>query len=502
MQFFHSNMKAENIKRDLNLRFAALLSSFLLLLITSYFLSANTISSKQHDSLLLNTAGLQRMLIRQYVSEINQTLIGLTSSNMEMALLQKKNADLTAKRFEKTMRAFINGGEIIITSGWITHIENDNSIELTKKGIIVPPVTDVETSRHLSHANEKWNELKRIALLTLRSNTQQISNSPYFHQLYEQEKQASVHMNHVVQLMQAASEKRLSQLSNELLIMNILGVVLFFILIYFVNKNIVLPLQSSIHILQDTTELLKIEKEHAESANNTKSEFLSCMSHELRTPMNAVLGFAQILEIDAAQLSKEQLGNVKEIICAGRHLMKLINDILDLSRIESGKLDIFIEDVNLDNVLEQSIALIQPLCVSRQIEITDNISEKGYSVKADNMRLKQVMLNLLSNAVKYNNDNGHITLNSELVGENHLRILITDSGDGISQDDINKLFTSFERLNKSNNVEGTGIGLVICKQIIELMSGTIGVKSILGEGSTFWVELELTNQDIKEISHE
>ena len=502
MRFLQPNASTKNLKRDLNLRFSVLLSSFLLLLIVSYMFSSTTISSKKYDSFLINTAGLQRMLVHQYVSEINQTLIGLATSDFKMVLLHKKNADLSAQRFEKTMRAFINGGEISITSGWITQLEMEGFIEFTKKMIIIPPVADVETRHHLEHVNKEWNKLKRISLLSLRSNVHEISKSPYLRQLYEQTIKTVVEADHVVLAMQADSETRLDHLSNVLLLMIALGTLLFFILLYFVNKNIVLPLQSSIHILQDTTELLKIEKEHAESANNTKSEFLSCMSHELRTPMNAVLGFAQILEIDAAQLSKEQLGNVKEIICAGRHLMKLINDILDLSRIESGKLDIFIEDVNLDNVLEQSIALIQPLCVSRQIEITDNISEKGYSVKADNMRLKQVMLNLLSNAVKYNNDNGYITLNSELVGENHLRILITDSGDGISQDDINKLFTSFERLNKSNNVEGTGIGLVICKQIIELMSGTIGVKSILGEGSTFWVELELTNQDIKEISHE
>ena len=144
----------------------------------------------------------------------------------------------------------------------------------------------------------------------------------------------------------------------------------------------------------------------------------------------------------------------------------------------------FMEKVNVDDVLDQSLTLIHPLSTSRQIEIIDNISGNGYSVMADNMRLKQVILNLLSNAVKYNNKNGSITLDSELVGENRLRISITDSGDGISPDDINKLFTPFERLDKLNNVEGTGIGLVICKQIVELMAGTIGIKSIPGEGST------------------
>lgn len=244
-----------------------------------------------------------------------------------------------------------------------------------------------------------------------------------------------------------------------------------------------------------TSELTKARDE-AEHASEAKSEFLSSMSHELRTPMNAILGFAQILDIDAEKLTKIQAGNVKEIIFAGHHLMKLINDVLDLTRIESGKLDVYMEKVSVDDVIEQSLSLIHPLSASRQMKIINNISGKGYVVKADNMRLKQAILNLLSNAVKYNNDSGCIKLDSKIVVENRLRISIADNGDGISEEDLNRLFTPFERLDKSNNVEGTGIGLVICKQLVTLMAGTIGVESILGEGSTFWIEFELVDQKI------
>lgn len=160
MGVFHQVIDVARLKRDINIRFALLLSTFLLLLVVSYFFSSVKISAKQHDSLLINTAGLQRTLIRQYVSEINQTLIGLASSDIKMALLQKKNADLTAQKFEKTMNAFTDGGEITITSGWVTHRDHKQSIELTYKGITISPIKNNNVRRHIEHANEEWKELK------------------------------------------------------------------------------------------------------------------------------------------------------------------------------------------------------------------------------------------------------------------------------------------------------------------------------------------------------
>ena len=250
-------------------------------------------------------------------------------------------------------------------------------------------------------------------------------------------------------------------------------------------------------VVQDITAKKEAEKkiilakEEADSANLAKSEFLSSMSHELRTPLNAILGFGQMLELDKDTFTKTQQANVKEILDAGNHLLTLVNEVLDLAKIESGKMDVVMEKADLDDVLEQSLALIKPLAAKRHIELTDLLSGQGHIVHADKVRLKQVLVNILSNAVKFNRENGKIIIKGERVDEKCLRIGIIDSGAGIPKQNIDKLFNSFERLDAKNNVEGSGIGLVISMNLMEMMNGTIKVESTLGEGSTFWVEIAL-----------
>lgn len=233
---------------------------------------------------------------------------------------------------------------------------------------------------------------------------------------------------------------------------------------------------------------LNAAKEEAEHANRSKSEFLSRMSHELRTPLNAILGFGQMLEMKSNGFTDTQRGNIQEILSAANHLLILINDVLDLSRIEAGYLEVVNEKLFIDGVLNESLVLIESSASLRNINIIDNVSGNGFYINADGIRFKQVLVNLLSNAVKYNSDSGDIIVDAVLIRENRLRINIIDKGKGLSKEDIDKLFNRFERLENNHVVDGVGIGLVITKFLVELMNGDIGVESVVEQGSTFWIE--------------
>ena len=251
--------------------------------------------------------------------------------------------------------------------------------------------------------------------------------------------------------------------------------------------------------VKDRTKELEDAKQMAEKSNMAKSEFLSCMSHELRTPLNAILGFAQILELDSYKFDDNENDNIKEIIYAGNNLLELVNKILDLTKIENGNMDLSIEDISINSIINKCVTLIKPLANKSNLKIINNI-DSNYTVSADLMSLKQILINLLNNAIKYNTVNGSIYLDSEIIPDNRLRISIKDTGQGLDLNDISQLFTPFKRLNSKYNIEGTGIGLIISKKLVEQMSGAIGVESTVGEGSTFWFELELSSNNITKIS--
>jgi signal transduction histidine kinase/CheY-like chemotaxis protein len=242
--------------------------------------------------------------------------------------------------------------------------------------------------------------------------------------------------------------------------------------------------------LRETMVELQAARAGADAANRAKSEFLSRMSHELRTPLNAVLGFAQVLE--RRDLTESQRKSVVQITKGGRHLLELINDVLDISRIETGNLTLSSEPVLVSDVVGDALELVGPLAEQHGITCTAAADHADTSyVRADRQRLKQVLLNLLSNAVKYNGPGGRVTVSYEPRGE-RLRIKVTDTGPGIPADRRARLFEPFERLGaEQTNIEGTGVGLALSRHLAEAMNGTLDVDSTEGEGSTFWIELEL-----------
>jgi len=235
---------------------------------------------------------------------------------------------------------------------------------------------------------------------------------------------------------------------------------------------------------------LRQAKEEAERASRAKSEFLGRMSHELRTPLNAVIGFAQILELDDPT-SDEQRENIQHILQGGRHLLNLINEVLDLAKIEAGRLELSLEPVRIRPLVDDTLALIQPLAAAQQITVEHrSVGQGTWQVVVDQHRLQQVLLNLLSNAIKYNRPSGTITITYSEPAEGWLRVGVTDTGHGIPAEDMGRLFTPFERLRaERTGVEGTGIGLALSKALVEAMGGTIGLYSTVGQGSTFWFEL-------------
>ncbi|MDL2354378.1 MAG: PAS domain S-box protein [Pseudomonadota bacterium] len=243
--------------------------------------------------------------------------------------------------------------------------------------------------------------------------------------------------------------------------------------------------------LLETNLALETAKAAAEKANRAKSEFLSSMSHELRTPLNAVLGFAQLMASEVPAPAAHQQRSIDQILKGGWYLLRLINEILDLAMIESGKVTMSQESMSLTDVLQDCRDMIEPQAAKRGITLTFPKFDTHFFVHADRTRVKQVMINLLSNAVKYNTSGGSVIVQCNAVAKGRVRLSVKDTGAGLAPHQLEQLFQPFNRIGQEQSAEeGTGIGLVVTKQLVELMGGQIGVESSVGIGTVFWVEFD------------
>ena len=252
--------------------------------------------------------------------------------------------------------------------------------------------------------------------------------------------------------------------------------------------------QGTVAVFSDRTPEIEAQRElvdareNALSASRAKSEFLSHMSHELRTPLNAILGFAEVLEADR-RLDPELRPTVREIVHGGSHLLAMINDILDLAKIESGRVAISLEPVRIQDVVNSCLGMTEPLIKRTQLRVSVSVPD-DLAVRADQTRLKQVLMNLIANATKYSPMGGTLSVHAEANAQNLARIVVTDSGKGISKDHLDAVFEPFNRGGaEATGIEGTGIGLSISRKLVELMGGRMGVDSRLGMGSQFWIDL-------------
>ena len=235
---------------------------------------------------------------------------------------------------------------------------------------------------------------------------------------------------------------------------------------------------------------LIIAKAEAEAANQAKSQFLLSMSHELRSPLNIILGFTQLIENGTPAPTPGQQKSLKQVLHAGWYLLDLINEVLELSTIDSGNMRLSMQTLCLNEVLDECHAMIQAQAQERDLVLVFPLFEHAVMVDADRMRTKQVLLNLLSNAVKYNRNAGRIDVRCAATPGQAVRVSVQDTGQGLSPEQLTQLFEPFNRLGQeSGTTAGTGVGLVISKRLVEIMGGRIGVESTVGVGSTFWFEL-------------
>ena len=309
---------------------------------------------------------------------------------------------------------------------------------------------------------------------------------PMFVRLKENANRLFVHGNQrLIELQQVIEQEQKFYSRSEI---GLIILIIIFIMVFgYVSARQIVKSNNQLRIAHDSMETAK---QMAEQANKAKSEFLSNMSHELRTPLNAIIGFTQLLDMQIGN-DREHASKLQEINNAGKHLLSLINDVLDLAKIESGNLEYNIQSIEVNDVITETLELIRHEAIKKSIRVSHESETDAAYVIADRVRLKQVLLNLMSNAVKYNNNEGSLTVRTEITS-GEVKISVIDSGIGIDETKYSEMFRPFSRLGQeSGMIDGTGIGLMVTKQLVENMGGRLGFSSKLGAGSVFWIEFTL-----------
>ncbi len=413
---------------------------------------------EQREKRLLS---LEQSLISKQ-DELKQAAAKLTASSASIKGLEKKYNKLSVEYIDKQKRLKEYENQMLIKSQELT--EAEQQLKKNNESLQEDLVDLQRNAEILELFEQEKNELKAAIA----------SGNITILQQKEDIEKAKAELN---QHQQALTEQK------ALLQVSIVTAIVFLVLIIIALYYLKMRKRYEAQLIEARIE--------AERANRAKSDFLSQMSHELRTPLNAILGFCQLLELDKSNLQDTQQENISEIYSAGHHLLNLINDVLDLAKIESGKFDVDIGPIEVTKLIKQSLSMVRTHATERHLTIKTRNADEPLFINADFARLKQVMLHFLSNAIKYNKDQGQIIIECDISHASRVKIKVIDTGEGLSQESLEKLYEPFERFSKNTSIEGTGIGLVITKHLIEMMGGEMGVTSILGEGSTFWVEFDL-----------